>query len=199
MASTPSIQHLERLDPHVQHLFFTPIKRINDGEDLQFFHTSKAYRDLTIWLLQLNRSMFPDGDVDETYSKTVESIRDLISKLVALIDQAPPETGLQRFGNVAFRTWFNLVEESADDLLESHVISTLGELVQPNRLESQAGDGTLRNELKVYLLGSFGSAQRLDYGTGHELSFLAFLGALWKLGAFENGEERAIVLGLIQP
>jgi serine/threonine-protein phosphatase 2A activator len=62
-------------------------------------------------------------------------------------------------------------------------------------------------EIKQYFLGGFGSSQRLDYGTGHELSFLAFLGCLWKLGFFPaqpEGEtpgavERSIVLGVIEP
>ncbi|KAL9603818.1 MAG: hypothetical protein Q9219_000927 [cf. Caloplaca sp. 3 TL-2023] len=58
-------------------------------------------------------------------------------------------------------------------------------------------------ELGPYFLGAFGSAQRLDYGTGHELSFLAFLGCIWKLGGFESSssgnEERGIVLGIIEP
>jgi serine/threonine-protein phosphatase 2A activator len=54
-------------------------------------------------------------------------------------------------------------------------------------------------------MGAFGSSQRLDYGTGHELSFLVFLGCLWKLGGFtketsEDGAlERSIVLGIIEP
>jgi serine/threonine-protein phosphatase 2A activator len=62
---------------------------------------------------------------------------------------------------------------------------------------------TAREELEVYLLGSFGSSQRLDYGSGHELSFLAFLGCLWKLGAFpaseDGSQERGIVLGVLEP
>ena len=61
------------------------------------------------------------------------------------------------------------------------------------------------DELESYLIGSFGSAERLDYGTGHELSFLAFLGCIWKLGGFQRQdgevrlEERNIVLGIIEP
>jgi serine/threonine-protein phosphatase 2A activator len=59
------------------------------------------------------------------------------------------------------------------------------------------------DELQAYLMGSFGSPQRLDYGTGHELSFLAFLGGVWKLGGFgriyTGNEDRGIVLGLIEP
>ena len=81
------------------------------------------------------------------------------------------------------------------------VLGRLMELHLSPILESFDGEqrATLVDELKFYLLGSFGSAQRLDYGTGHELSFLAFLGALWKLNAFEEGEERGIVVGVVQP
>lgn len=181
----------------------TPTKEINGGDDLTFFQSSKAYRDLITWLLQLNRSMFPakhaDGTVYEArldsppaYSQPVQNLLSLISTLSTLVDQAPPDQGPRRFGNVAFRTWFKLVEDAADGLLDSHL------------KDVAAGFGPeewtqLMEELKYYLLGSFGSAQRLDYGTGHELSFLAFLGCLWKIGVFEAGDERAIVMGVVQP
>jgi len=75
--------------------------------------------------------------------------------------------------------------------------------------EGGGGEGemppTALDELRHYLVGAFGSAQRLDYGTGHELSFLAFLGCLWKLGGFADGGaddgevERSIVLGVVEP
>lgn len=66
------------------------------------------------------------------------------------------------------------------------------------------GDGKAKDEVSSYLLGGFGSVQRLDYGTGHELSFIAFLGCLWKLGYFKDGQqdgeiEREIVLKVIEP
>ena len=59
-------------------------------------------------------------------------------------------------------------------------------------------------ELKAYFVGGFGSSQRMDYGTGHELSFVAFLGCLWKLGGFQGSDvdgevERSVVLGVIEP
>lgn len=196
---------LQRLDSPQEHHFSLPEKKINDGDDLQFFHTSLGYRDLTAWLIQLNRSMFAskdsDGKVTRTsldstpiYSKPIQDMQNLISDLNGYIEEAPPDTGPRRFGNVAFRTWFKLVEDNADALLEKHLASVLDRFDQQQR---QA----LRDEIKVYLLGSFGSAQRLDYGTGHELSFVAFLGCLWIVRAFDDNDDDggAIVMGVIQP
>ena len=202
MTSAAGVPKLDRISDLQSSTFTTPTKRINDGADLTFFLSSTAYRDLMTWLLQLNRSMFPIKDSESkvqqnlltsppAYSKTVQNLRSLISELESLIEQAPPDTGPRRFGNVAFRTWMKLVEEGMDGMLEKYLGNEL-------ELMGEKKDG-LREELKVYLLGSFGSAQRLDYGTGHELSFLAFLACLWKLGAFQDGEERAIVVGVIQP
>jgi serine/threonine-protein phosphatase 2A activator len=186
--------------------FETPSKRIEDGNDLSFFLSSTAYRDIKLWLLQLNRAVFPTEDADgqvstctldspQNSSLTVTSLRSLLQCLSDLIKEVPPDTGSRRFGNVAFRTWFRLAEEGVDELLERYIPLTLNRHAKGDDERRTA----LRNELKTYLLGGLGSAQRLDYGTGHELSFLAFLGCLWKLGAFESGDERAIVVGLVQP
>ena len=87
-----------------------------------------------------------------------------------------------------------LVEDKVDMLCDMHLESVLDSIGG----EEDGRSVRFREELKVYLLGSFGSAQRLDYGTGHELSFVAFLGCLWKVGAFEDGEERAVVVGVVQ-
>ncbi|KAH9831922.1 Serine/threonine-protein phosphatase 2A activator 1 [Teratosphaeria destructans] len=193
---------LSRLDASTDHIFETPAKRINDGDDLDYFLASTAYRDLTLWLLQLNRAMFPiqnsTGKVELctldsklSYSNTVVELRGLLNGLSALLEKAPPSTGPRRFGNVAFREWYRLAEEAAPDLLRKHLSAVV------SRCPSH--EDSLISELSSYLLGSFGSAQRLDYGTGHELSFLAFLGCLWKLDSFKDGEERSIVTGVIQP
>lgn len=190
-------------DPKTHH-YNQPAKTINTGQDLNFFLSSIAYRDLQTWLLQLNRSMFPikhpegkmeDCNVDQPpeYSETVQSLRGLVDDFKGFVKDVPPDTGPRRFGNVAFRAWMKLVEERCEEVLSAR----LGWALEP--LVGGASLSKAMEELKAYLVGSFGSAQRLDYGTGHELSFLAFLGALWKIGCFERGEERAIVLGIVQP
>lgn len=210
------IRVLPTLDPSAgpsSHPFSTPSKRIHESNDVSSFLTSKAYVDIMTFLLQLNRSMFPlknsDGSIQSwelnseavEFSAPVRRLQQLLTKLEEMLEKAPPDQGPRRFGNVAFRRWFQIVEGRADELLEG--------CLAPEVLEqSKGGDGdgngtTAKEELKAYFLGSWGSAQRLDYGTGHELSFLAFLGGIWKLNGFPKTapgvEERAIVLGIVQP
>jgi serine/threonine-protein phosphatase 2A activator len=208
---------LERLDEASTHTFTTPVKKIHDGPDVSFFLTSLAYRDIMTFVLQLNHSMIPrkadhcEGKKYQTwdigselvqFSSTVQKLRHLIAELESLITDAPPDTGPRRFGNVSFRKWYSLVESRITDLLNEHVPHQVLDFGSPSSTTSEPHSSTA-GELKTYLLGSFGSPQRLDYGTGHELSFLAFLGCIWKLGGFpktdQGVEERGIVLGVFQP
>lgn len=48
-------------------------------------------------------------------------------------------------------------------------------------------------EIKHYLLDSFGSYMRIDYGTGHELNFVFFLLCLFKLKVFGPQDFKALV------
>ncbi|KAI1380377.1 Phosphotyrosyl phosphatase activator [Hypoxylon crocopeplum] len=207
---------LETWDRSAPCEFITPVKRINEGPDVSKFLTSKAYRDIGIFVLQLNRAMCPrkstgdDGkDKIQTFqigseyetqpAQSVRRLQEMLAKIESYIDEAPPDQGPRRFGNISFRKWYQLVEERAVDLLE--------EFLPDSVLNFGPGgerDTTSMDEIKSYLLGGFGSPQRLDYGTGHELSFLAFLGCLWKLGMFQDGKpggeiERSIVLGIFEP
>ncbi|KAL2827196.1 phosphotyrosyl phosphatase activator [Aspergillus cavernicola] len=200
---------LPKIDTSAGHNFIQPSKRINEGQDVNEFLSSKAYVDIMTFLLQLNRSLFPtqssDGQVQTwplncdavEYSAPVRQLQQLLSKLEAILEEAPPDTGPRRFGNVSFRKWYQIVESRASILLE--------ECLSADILQTPSSDGesTAEIELVAYFLGSWGSPQRLDYGTGHELSFLAFLAGIWKLHGFPQNnpgvEERAIVLGVIQP
>jgi serine/threonine-protein phosphatase 2A activator len=115
-----------------------------------------------------------------------------------MVEEAPPDAGPQRFGNSSFRKWYQLVESRLPELLEKHVPANV---LAFNHHES--AEVSPKAEISSYLLGSFGSAQRLDYGTGHELSFLAFIACIWKLEGFPSGAagvvERDIVTGVIEP
>ena len=213
MTNSGTMPSLAILDPSQEHVFLAPIKRINEGKDVSTFLMSKAYTEIMTFVMQLNRSMFPVSPELDTqriatatqsmppdnslFSDTVLRLRTLLDELEKLIESNPPDSGPRRFGNVAFRRWYADVESRAPALLKAYV--PLDSLSFPTKSEN-----TPYAELESYLLGGFGSAQRLDYGTGHELSFLAFLGCIWKLGGFQSQEqsdleEKNIVLGLIEP
>ncbi|KAI4261612.1 MAG: hypothetical protein L6R42_003192 [Xanthoria sp. 1 TBL-2021] len=195
------------------HTFIQPVKRINEGHHVSRFLMSRAYHDIMVFVLQLNRPMYPCVTQDSktfkqviqpwelssphiSLSNTVRQLKELIGALNSIIDEVPPDPGPRRFGNVSFRKWYEVVEARLPDLLNDHLPPKV--LCSGNGIEV-----SVSAELLSYLLGGFGSSQRLDYGTGHELSFLAFLGCVWKMGGFDSfssgNEERGIVLGIIEP
>lgn len=201
------------LDASKPHPFAVPIKRINDGPQVSAFLASRAYHDILTFLMQLNGAMFPRHMQDSnealarvqiweldsphvSFSATVKRLSQLLDDLDKIIDEVPPDPGPRRFGNASFRKWNEIVVSRAPALLQLHLPADV-------LARQSATVATARSELESYLLGAFGSAQRLDYGTGHELSFLAFLGCVWKLGGFKStksgDEERGIVLGIIEP
>lgn len=206
---------LEVLDHSKAHAFALPVKRIQDGQHVTDFLSSRAYQQVMTFLFQLNEAMYPrsteasddsEGGIQTwelgssklDFSEPVLQIAKLLQKLEDMVDDFPPDPGPRRFGNVSFRRWSEAVESRLSGLLEDYLPADV--LTFP--ADTSVGVSA-QEELSSYFLGSFGSSQRLDYGTGHELSFLAFLGCLWMLGGFSRKdpgvEERAIVLGVIEP
>lgn len=210
---------LERFQHHTPHKFLPPVKRITDGQDVSSFLVSTAYRDIVIFISQLNRSMFPvhvhdnsnnQSDIKPVAPKislspdtTLETgLAALLGTLNDMIDEIPPDDAPRRFGNMSFRLWSGRLKQRAESLLAKHIPKSLLHFSPVSRESKDVA----MTELKAYFLGSFGSSQRLDYGTGHELSFVAFIGSLWKLGGWKaegpeltEANSRSIVLHTIEP
>lgn len=202
------------LDPSSPHKFTKPVKKISDGDDVTRFLSSRAYVDLGAFLMQLNTAMCPrlagEGNSEKVREwsldssimipKAVKNIQSILVVIGSIVDEAPPDTGPRRFGNISFRKWFDLLESRVTNLLKGFIPADILNFMPVDEISAA-------DELTSYLIGSFGSSQRLDYGSGHELSFLAFLGCLWKLGYFQkdatnfgDGDlERSIVIGIIEP
>lgn len=164
--------------------FTTPEKRINAASDMDAFFKSRAYERIIALIKVLSLKV--------TLKKCPTSVTEQsILNLVAVLDQVsdwteeiPPLEGPRRFGNLAFRSFHDKLQADAPDLLR-------GKIGDPKEGVLEAGMDPYV-ELVPYFLGAFGSRQRLDYGTGHELSFLAFFGGLWALGLLNvdiTGEE----------
>ena len=181
-------QVLTILDPGQPHTFLVPSKKINEGHDVPHFLISKAYRDIGMFVMQLNIAMCPKKtsksqdvqtwqlDTELKLPESVHKLQQMLERIDTIIEEAPPNMGPRRFGNVSFRKWYEILESRVQQLLRSHLTQTVLEFRR-----NSSDQVTPLDELTPYLLGAFGSSQRLDYGTGHELSFLAFLGCIWNL------------------
>lgn len=90
-----------------------------------------------------------------------------------------------RFGNKAFRQWHSKLAECAEESLRK----MFGQVPAAK----EHGD-ELAAELAYYLRGSFGDETRIDYGTGHEAAFLAFLFALGARGVAAKTDAPDLVL-----
>ena len=87
-----------------------------------------------------------------------------------------------RYGNKAFKQWHAR--------LLAELPGLLAELLPDSDVQSAI------IELSPYLADGFGNATRIDYGTGHETSFVAWMLAMRRLGVFVEADMPALSLRL---
>jgi len=109
----------------------------------------------------------------------INNLLQLFNEVSLLIDEIPPLKGPRRYGNLACREWHDKFESTIDEKLQRLIIHPFYKLGNP--------EGFIQ-EIKWYFNNSFGSKERLDYGTGHELNFLAFITGLWKVNILRKNE-----------
>lgn len=155
--------------------FTAPVKRIFDTQGTANFQHSIALVRLKAYI---NRyvALVQGQPLDSTLplkSDTVRSVTDILGRFSALIDATPPFPGPRRYGNLACRDWHDKLNASI-----IHEITQL--LAQAGKLSGTdtPADTAMCLEVAYYLQNCFGSKTRLDYGTGHELSFVAFIATL---------------------
>ncbi|KAJ2957458.1 hypothetical protein NQZ79_g6858 [Umbelopsis isabellina] len=155
-----------------------PQKRIVTKEELEEFQRSTAYQDFIGYIERLNDSVKGckiDSEINT--SPSVNKVIDLLENLIKLRASIPPvENSLSRFGNPAFVTFYDKAAENIPELLKP--------IVEEDAIP----------EVSTYLIESFGSRRRIDYGTGHEANFIAFLLCLEKLAVLTAADLRATVL-----
>ena len=110
-----------------------------------------------------------------------------LTKLVDKIHQTAEDTELienqtLRFGNPAFRVFLTSIGKNWNEWLEEFI-------------GSDYKDSFI--ELSTYLSDSFGNDIRIDYGTGHELHFIAFLCCLFDLTAIGTEDLESICFQVI--
>lgn len=161
--------------------FETPRRRILSPKDHQAFLSSPTYDLVLSWIFTLSDSVRsePLGSVDRgRLSPSVRDICSVLSVIEQSIEFNPPEDTGSRFGNPAFRGFH--------DNLALRSLSTY-----PLELKISA-KGAI-DELSMYLVNSFGSRERLDYGSGHELNFMIWLLCLYQLGHLQKPDFPALI------
>jgi serine/threonine-protein phosphatase 2A activator len=168
--------------------FVVPEKRIHNAESFGKWKESHAYTAYMDFVMKCNESVMGKkvSDLpDSSLSSEVRSVIRLLDELLKWVEEIPLEEQTGRFGNGAFRTWHRRLTENSESLLWEYLLP----------------EGPLRGssiELKTYLEDSFGNATRIDYGTGHEAAFTAFLCCLYRLDILKDDDCASIVLHAFQ-
>lgn len=136
-------------------------KKINQESDMTQWSMSPAYQALQTFILTICQAIKSTStNTSTTIKPVIKNLIEAFDILKQYLDQIPPEFSPQRFGNKAYRVWLSKVWENRASIL------------------SKVTDNP---EAQEYFCQSFGSWTRIDYGTGHELNFVAFLACLSSL------------------
>ncbi|CCA73849.1 related to RRD1-Resistant to Rapamycin Deletion (protein phosphatase 2A regulator activity) [Serendipita indica DSM 11827] len=161
-----------------------PSHRIRQDRDIDAWKKTTGYKDYCLWVVRLNSSVIGQ-DIPTVAgtprSQAVNKVVELLDELKKWVDEIPPYGDKQRFGNLAFRDWGKRLQNNAAQLLHK----TLPQEYHP-----------AIPLLMPYFMSSFGDFTRLDYGSGHELSFAVFLMGLTLVRFFKPtpDEERHLVV-----
>ena len=162
--------------------FVEPTTQIKTADMIADWEKSESYLEYLGFILAIGdsvRSRKITESVD--MSAGCQRLSSLLSTLQQNLASCPPAEMAARYGNPAYRDWYDKLEAAAETLV--------GDVVG----EEIARRGGAR-ELAPYLLDSFGNKTRIDYGTGHEMAFVMFLCALFKVGVLSQEDKVAVGL-----
>mmetsp|Transcript_8738 Transcript_8738/g.28098 ORF Transcript_8738/g.28098 Transcript_8738/m.28098 type:complete len:294 (-) Transcript_8738:1354-2235(-) len=160
-------------------IFHAPEKCIRTKKQMNLFSGSESERRFVHFIQELNTSVIgtKNGNIHVT-TKSIQALLDILNQLEIWVSEISPTTSVTRYGNVAFRSWLAHLEKNSNELLST--------LLPPSMQDAKV-------ELIPYILQSFGDPSRIDYGTGHELNFVALMYCLYSLGIFVKDDFSSLV------
>ncbi|GFP89098.1 serine/threonine-protein phosphatase 2a activator, partial [Phtheirospermum japonicum] len=161
------------------HRFTVPTKKIRSQDDVAQFQSSPSFRNFLGFVVSLSESVKSRKLSDPCHvSPASETLVSILRKLVDYVDEIPPAPLAARYGNVSYRVWHERMSGEAEGFMLT--------LLPPDLREASV-------ELVPYFTDSFGNATRIDYGTGHETNFAAWLYCLARLGVVKEEDYPALV------
>ncbi|KAG6705470.1 hypothetical protein I3842_07G180700 [Carya illinoinensis] len=177
LAPVPQSQKVPLVSPPYH--FQVPAKRIQSPNDIRRFHDSDSGKNFLGFIVALSESIRSRKISDPCrVSPTISSIVSTLETLIRWIDEIPPLQQAARYGNLSYRAWHDRLTESSESLMLNFI---------PDDLNS----ATI--EIVPYFTDSFGNSSRIDYGTGHETNFAAWLYCITRLGLIMEEDYTAVV------
>ncbi|PRQ55199.1 putative peptidylprolyl isomerase [Rosa chinensis] len=159
--------------------FQTPSKIIQSPDDLRRFHDSDSGKHFLGFVVALSESIRSKKISDPCHhSPVTTAIVSILDTLLRWIDEIPPTQQAARYGNVSYRVWHERLVENSYNLMMQFL---------PQHLEASTV------EIVPYFTDSFGNASRIDYGTGHETNFAAWLYCLARMEVIKEEDYPAVV------
>jgi serine/threonine-protein phosphatase 2A activator len=146
---------------------------VETREDLEAWRSSPCYGTLWKTICLLNDAVRGKRRGKErSDNPIVREIVGTFGKLREILGMCPALENCPCFSNPGYRKWQGKMVDRLDDLLS----------------------GVTDNpEVHEYFANSFGNGSRLDFGTGHELFFLAFVACLLSLGILHESDAEEIL------
>lgn len=167
--------------PHGQPAEWQPAaKRIQTPQDVNAALKGSTLRSFVAFLLSLSQAVKGQPSTHQnSLSGPAQAVMRALDRLSQLCTDTPAVSHAVRYGNPAYRQWFDSMQQEAPEL----VYDVLGDELGPATVE-----------LVPYFIDSFGNRSRIDYGTGHETTFLMFLYCLFALGVLKEQDCTPVVL-----
>ena len=172
-----------------EHKYEPPTKKILDMNHLAKWQSSATAMDLTMFIIDCQNAVKTTKMSETPITPKIKPMIDWLDKLEKWLDEVPPVDQPMRFGNKAFRTWMDKIKDSLNEDLTAILSATNPEFTVAHKAVP---------ELRVYLEESFGSYERIDYGTGHELNFFVFLYCMCKIGVYEVDDFKPLINKVFQ-
>ncbi|KAJ6456138.1 Phosphotyrosyl phosphatase activator [Mycena sanguinolenta] len=159
--------------------FQMPTKAILTPAQLEYFQTCPTHDEILAYIGVLNDAVVGMKlSADCSQSDGVTAVLGVLDTIEATAHAIPPvENAASRFGNPAFRTFYDRVSELSPSLHSTLPIPA-----------------DAREEVGTYLVEAWGNRTRIDYGSGMELNFLCWLMCLERLGVLQESDHTALVV-----